>query len=119
MRKTLLLNSILFSLTSISSISTRESKISLPIDLFFSIIGKNLVMSGLKKAETGNALILRIYNPSAKAEPGRITFFKKVKKASLVTMEEKPIRNGNLKINGNTIGIVVPAKKIMTLSIMV
>jgi mannosylglycerate hydrolase len=31
---------------------------------FLSVAGKNVVLSSVKKAETGNALVLRLYNPS-------------------------------------------------------
>jgi mannosylglycerate hydrolase len=31
---------------------------------FLSVAGRNVVLSSVKKAETGNALVLRLYNPS-------------------------------------------------------
>ena len=74
-----------------------------------------LALSAFKKAERSNAVILRIYNPSPKAVDANIDFFKKIKSAVVVNLNEEPLRGEkNVKIKGASLKLSLGSKKIRT-----
>ena len=85
-------------------------------ELSFLSIPKGMVFSALKHAEHGNALILRIYNPTEKAIKGNVSFFKPVKKAESTTLEELTIEKVTPTAKGQ-IPVSAAPKKILTLKI--
>jgi len=85
---------------------------------FFSIDGKNVILSALKKSEYDSSVILRLFNPSDKVAHGKIQFFKKIKSVLYVNMnEEITKRQKKINFSGNAFLINIPPKKIITLSV--
>jgi mannosylglycerate hydrolase len=83
---------------------------------FISIEPDMLVLSSLKAAETdsGNSVVLRVYNPTTDKLNGMITFANKIMRVEEVTMEEIHIRYLQLESDG-TLRIEIPSKKIKTI----
>ena len=92
----------------------------LPSELsFLSIEPANLMVTCLKKAEDGNAVILRFFNTTAKKVRGRIRCLREIRKAVLTNLEEKP-RGGLRRLevtNGNEINLEVNGNKIVTVKL--
>jgi alpha-mannosidase len=104
---------------------------------FLDIEPKNVVLSTLKldehKADSGNSLVVRIYETEGKGENKvRLLFYKKIKSASIVDLLENQIQEiptlktetrekDNLKseafFNDNTIMMKIEAFKIVTLRV--
>jgi alpha-mannosidase len=77
----------------------------------------SLVLSSFKPAETGRGLILRLWNPGDEPATEELTFWREVKKASLVKLSEKPIRGGQLAANGHAVSITAHPHAIVTLKV--
>ena len=77
-----------------------------------------LVFSGIKQAENGKGLIVRLFNPTDKAVKGALKFFKPIKKARFVTLEELPEKDITLT-DPKTVPLNVGKKKIVTLELSV
>jgi mannosylglycerate hydrolase len=82
---------------------------------FLEIKPTNLLLSALKQSEDGNALLLRIYNPTEERIEGKLKFFRKLKSVEEVTLEELPICK--VKARGKTLKVRVESRKIATLRI--
>jgi alpha-mannosidase len=82
---------------------------------FITLSPDNLVISCLKKAEDDEMLVLRFYNISNKSTKGKVSSFKKIKKAYLLNMNEEI--KGVLKVAKNSIPVNASPKKIMTLGL--
>lgn len=80
-----------------------ERKSILPSKLsFFTINNPKISLSALKRAESGNSLIIRLVNLSNKSENDEITFYKGIKEAQIVNLnEEKPENRIKAKIQFN------------------
>lgn len=74
-----------------------------------------LVMSALKQSESGTEVILRLYNPTLRKTTATLKFFREIRKAQILTLEETPA--GKLKPEGNRIRVQAGAKKIVTVSL--
>ncbi|MDO8585958.1 MAG: glycoside hydrolase family 38 C-terminal domain-containing protein [Armatimonadota bacterium] len=83
---------------------------------FMELEGAGLVFSGVKQAENGKGLIVRLFNPTDKAVKGSLKFFKPIKKAQLVSLEEIPEKEIKLT-NSKTVPLSVAKKKIVTLEL--
>ena len=75
-----------------------------------------LVFSGIKQAENGKGVIIRLFNPTDKAVKGSLKFFKPIKKAQLVSLEEIPEKEIKLT-DSKTIPLNVAKKKIVTIEL--
>ncbi len=90
---------------------------------FISIDNTSIGLSILKKAEIGNALIIRLFNYSCQAEVTRILFFKglEIVKLEIVNLlEEKPEHEIKAKINSyekNHVTLQIGPNVIVTLRI--
>jgi len=85
---------------------------------FFSIDGTNVALSALKKSEYDGSVILRLFNPSDKSTSGRIQFFKKIKSAFYINMDEETTRQKKkINFSNGTLLVHIPPKKIVTLSV--
>ena len=75
-------------------------KETLPASLsFFTINNPKISLSALKRAESGNSLIIRLVNLSNKNESDEITFYKEIKEAQIVNLnEESPVKEIKAKI---------------------
>jgi alpha-mannosidase len=85
------------------------------------IEGRNVVLSALKKAESGEALILRLYNPSEVPSEANIRLPFTPAGVRLVGLDEQPItaegEPGPVVKSGKRVRVVLPPKKIITLKL--
>jgi len=89
---------------------------SLPLSQsFLSVTPGNLVMSAFKKSESGNALILRLFNPTRKKISGRIEFYLPLKSVRLLNLNEEPLKK--LATRGSSVRLPVLPGKIVTLGL--
>ena len=84
---------------------------------FLELEGNGLVLSAVKKSDRDDSLIVRVFNPTGGTVAGKITFPAGVVSARAVTLNEKPARNRKASAAGNAVKLVVPAKKIYTVSV--
>ena len=82
---------------------------------FLDVRPAGLLLSALKQSEDKQALVLRIYNPTPNGVDGTLTFFQTIQSASLITLEELPVRD--LQPDGKSLRLRVEAKKIATLRV--
>ena len=86
-----------------------------PGSSFYSISNSKFVMSAFKKSEDRNALILRLFNPTAESQTTEISFIKDVKKAYLCNLNEERI--SEIAADGNKFEITAGKCKIVTVEI--
>jgi len=80
---------------------------------FLELSGDNLQLTAFKRAEDReNSYVVRIFNPKPKAVSGKLTVYKKFKRAWLTNMNEERIEA--LKPSGNTLALKLDKKKIIT-----
>jgi len=89
---------------------------------FFSIEGHNVVLSSLKKAESGEALILRLYNPTDISTQATIRLPFIPEEINLVGLDElpktaTPIETTPVIEVGGKFRFDLPPKKIITLRV--
>jgi len=110
-----------FSLPLLIGQSTRTEKKILPSQKsFIKISPTDILFSGLKRAEKGEDIILRLYNPTKRKMNCKIQTGFKIKNCSVVTMEEKLSKeNFNLQFSEQNISLSFPAKKIITIKVTV
>lgn len=89
-----------------------------PIRSFIDISPGSVVLSGIKQSEDKKFLILRLWNTLEQDDNMRIRTSFKIKKAALMTLEEKVIEDLYIE-DKNVISIPIPKKKIMTIGIWV
>ena len=81
-----------------------------------------VVLSAAKPAESGDGrMVLRLWNPTEKREKTKIEFWRSVKKAELLRLDETPETGGDLKLDvgENSVAITLPGKKIATVAVTV
>lgn len=82
----------------------------------FQVTPSTILFSGLKKAESGNAMILRLYNPTTRMIAANIEPGFAVGNCSVVTLEEKPMKETfGLKTTTKGFTLKFPPKKVITL----
>lgn len=81
------------------------------------ITPSDVELSAIKKAENSDNLVVRVYNPTDKAQETKLKIFKKIAKARLLTLEEEPVEGGKLKANGGEVALNIGAKKIVTVEL--
>ena len=93
---------------------THRSFGKLPSELdFINFASSKLAFSSFKKADREDAVILRVFNPSTKNVETEIEFFKDIKKAEAVNLNEEKLSNSPaLKPNGRKLKVSVGPKKI-------
>ena len=98
--------------------SPRYSKGKLPQkNSFLSISPSTVIMSALKKADNGDGLILRLYNPTSKDIEAKIQCgYKPIKKAQMVNFLEEP--KSDLPVKSGVLALQIPHKKIVTLELV-
>ncbi len=82
---------------------------------FLAIEPANLVLSALKQSEDGQALVLRVFNPTETALEGRLRLFRRIRSASLVSLEEKVLEE--LPARGKSLRLNVAPKKTVTVKL--
>jgi len=82
---------------------------------------ENVVLSGLKKAEEGEALIVRVYETAGRETLARIEpdgqWFGKPAEAAEVDLMERPLAGSTARIEDGAVTVKVPAFGIATVSI--
>lgn len=58
---------------------------------FLSVEPTNVIISGVKRAEDGNGIIVRLYNTTNEKVEGKLKFYRKVREAIAVNMREEPL----------------------------
>lgn len=81
------------------------------------ISGKNAVLSGIKQAEDGTGIILRLYNPSDMKTEAIISFPLQVQAAFLTNLRESTLES--LEFEANVLQIQLPKKQIVTIKVQV
>ena len=119
-RTSRLYNSILVSYLPVRSTQTglcQPQDGELPPTLsFLKVEPDNLSISTIKKAERNSSIIARLYNITDTKVDAKIGFYKKIKAANLVNMNEERIKE--LSINqDNTLTLPVSPKQIVTIEI--
>ncbi|GAB4312431.1 MAG: alpha-mannosidase [Candidatus Sumerlaeia bacterium] len=85
---------------------------------FLEITPSSVLLSALKKAENGRALIVRVFNPTEQEHRVTLKTDFAFKAARAVTMEEKPSRQTwGLKVGKNSLTLQAPPKKIISLKL--
>lgn len=85
----------------------------LPVSYSFYEVDGEAQVSCLKKAEEGNDVIMRLYNPSGKAEKVTVKWCKGIQKAAALDLKEDVLEE--LKADGNKVSVTIPANKIYTI----
>lgn len=90
-----------------------ETKGELPVSYSFYEVRGNVQVSCLKKAEADGAVIMRIYNPSGKAQTAEVCWCRDIKTAHIVDLKEDTV--SEIPANGKNVALEVGANKICTL----
>ena len=87
----------------------------------FTVEGAGLVVSGIKKSEDDESLLIRLYETGGRSVKARIKFNKAVmgvpKSARLVDLLERELKSKDIKIKGDSVIFPVPARGIVTVRI--
>jgi len=83
---------------------------------FLTIEPKTLVPSGIKLSESGNAIIVRVFNPTSEKVKGTIKFFRSLRSVRLVRLDEQPVEELEVK-EGSVVEIEAGPKQIVTVEI--
>ncbi len=75
----------------------------------------NIRFAALKKAETSDNLVLRLYNPSATEQTTTVTFYRSMEKAWQVQLNEKRLEE--LPAKNKSIAVTLPTHKIVSLEL--
>jgi alpha-mannosidase len=103
-------------------IGTDVHKGALPADLpLVSLSPSSCVLSGLKKAHHGNALVLTFFEPTGKDQTLTAEFnpklFGKVASAVEVDLIERPVEKSSARVQGQKIRLKIPARGIASVLI--
>jgi alpha-mannosidase len=82
---------------------------------FIDIEPEQLVLSAVKKAARSDHLVVRMFNPTEKTVRGQVTFWKKIKGAHYVNLNEKELSGA--AHSGNAITVEAGRNKIITLQV--
>ena len=82
---------------------------------FVEITPANLALSALKSSDSGDALIVRIFNPTTRFISGTLKFFQRIRGAELVSLEETPLQK--LSPKGNRLSLRIASRKIITVRV--
>ena len=84
-----------------------------PQGWFLSVEGENVVVSGVKKAEDGEGLIVRLYETAGAEATARISLnmdlLGEVTRAQEVDLMERPLAASSVRAVGNSVEVAVPA----------
>ncbi|MBM4030763.1 MAG: hypothetical protein FJ291_03155 [Planctomycetes bacterium] len=76
-----------------------------------------LVVSAVKRAEDGSALIIRLWNPTGEACRETLTLWRPIRSAALVGLNEDPIAGAPPKARGNQVTLKAKPHAIVTLRV--
>lgn len=87
---------------------------------FFSLDATNIILSGMKRSEEGNELIIRIAEVEGKAGTVKLTLPFEIAEARRLNLLELPLENAAAPgINGRSVKIEFKAKEIITLGLTI
>ena len=106
----------------IEAVATDVHKGDLPKEKgFVSVITPNVLLSGIKKAEDGEELVLRLYETEGKAVTAEVEIDSSLVEPNSVAVEtdilERPVSDSSAKLEGNTLKVSIPAFGIATVKI--
>lgn len=78
-------------------------------------LGGGLILSAVKKCESRDTLIVRVYNPYPDSVRGTLTAFRPLRGACITNLNEE--RQETLLVSGNSLSIACDAYKILTLEL--
>jgi alpha-mannosidase len=88
---------------------------------FVSVDPPNVIVSGLKKAEDSDALIVRLYEVEGKQTRARVKLNRALAAAGSQAVEtdllERPLENNSAKMEGDTLTVAIPAYGITTVKV--
>ncbi|MCX7766016.1 MAG: glycosyl hydrolase-related protein, partial [Candidatus Sumerlaeia bacterium] len=84
---------------------------------FLQLSPSSLCLTTLKKAEKGNNIIVRFYNPLNESVEGKLWSFYRIKKAYLCNLDESVKQVLEVASDGHELLLSVPKKKIITLKL--
>lgn len=84
----------------------------LPVSYSFYNVSGQVQVSCLKKAEKGDGIVMRLYNPSKIEQQTDVSWYRKIASAELLDLKEERLEV--LQSQGNTVSITVPGNKIYT-----
>jgi alpha-mannosidase/mannosylglycerate hydrolase len=84
---------------------------------FMSQVRNTVLVTALKPAEQGTAIIVRLWNPTSKTQEEVIKFSQKIKSVETVRLSENCPDDKFAKLQGGQVKVVVPAIKIITVKI--
>ena len=112
-----LASSFTIGLRSIQIGSNKENELSNMLS-FLEIKPKKVIISGIKKAEDENGVILRLFNPELKESTVSLSCYRSIMEAISVSLEEKPDGKGGINfVDSRTLCISMPPKGIRTILI--
>jgi len=82
---------------------------------FLSVEPSRVVVSAVKRSESGREMLVRLFNPAGRAVSARLRTHKPIRAARLLTLEEEPVEK--LSPAGRELELKVPAKAIRTVAI--
>ena len=82
---------------------------------FIKIEPDELILSAVKKSARKNSLIIRLFNPSEETVSGSIKFWKPIKKANLVDLNENLISQASFK--EDLVNVIATKNKIITIEV--
>ncbi|MDZ7338663.1 MAG: glycosyl hydrolase-related protein [candidate division KSB1 bacterium] len=82
---------------------------------FIDIQPGTLVLSAVKRSSRSDGLIVRVFNPTEETVDGSISFWRPVREARLVKLNEKPI--GPARCEGRSVFLRADKNKIVTLEV--
>ncbi|MEW5816093.1 MAG: glycosyl hydrolase-related protein, partial [Spirochaetota bacterium] len=83
---------------------------------FIQIEPGHLILSAVKKSSLSNGLIIRVFNPSEETVQGGIRFFRRIREASIVNLNEKVLKKADY--NEDTIRVTAGSNKIITFEVL-
>lgn len=86
-----------------------------PVGRFVEVEGEGVAVSGIKRAEDSDAVVVRLYNPGRQARQARLRRLTPIGRARELTLEEKPVRD--LDVRDGTLEVPVPGGKIVTVEL--
>jgi len=76
-----------------------------------------LAVSTVKRAEDGNGLIVRLWNPTSDPQSDTLTLWRRVKSATLVRLDEDPARGRRPTVRGRSVTVQAKPHQIVTLRV--
>jgi len=109
-----------FSLPMLTGQGARGARADMPANCsFVEVSPPDVMLSAVKRSESGKAVIVRVYNPTGKARKTAVKTAFALKNCAIVALEEKRSRpTYGLTWSGNTVTFTLPPGKVVTLRIV-